>query len=137
MTEELSIDANENRRQSFKASRSLSTRKAEVESIREKFPSKVPVIVERYRKEESLPEIDKFKFLVPRDLTLSQLSHIIRVRLRVRQSQAFFLFVSGGDIPALSATLLQLHRKYRDTDGFLYLTYSSQETFGGLPDSAV
>eukprot|EP00088_Acartia_fossae_P053443 TRINITY_DN6088_c0_g1_i6.p1 TRINITY_DN6088_c0_g1~~TRINITY_DN6088_c0_g1_i6.p1 ORF type:complete len:116 (+),score=4.12 TRINITY_DN6088_c0_g1_i6:248-595(+) len=90
MTEELSIDANENRRQSFKASRSLSTRKAEVESIREKFPSKVPVIVERYRKEESLPEIDKFKFLVPRDLTLSQLSHIIRVRLRVRQSQAFF-----------------------------------------------
>jgi len=135
MDDELNIenDTNENRRRlTFKASRNLTTRKAEVESIRDKFPSKVPVIVERYKKELNLPNIDKFKFLVPKDLTLSQLSNLIRVRLRIRQSEAFFLFTSNGDIPSLSSTLIHLHRQYKDEDGFLYLDYSSQETFGAF-----
>jgi len=126
------IDNNDNKRKSFKASRSLSTRIAEVESIREKFPSKVPIIVERYKKEEDLPRIDKFKFLVPKDLTFSQLSNIIRVRLRIRQNQAFFLFVSNGDIPSLSSTVTEVYSRYKDKDGFLYVTYSSQESFGGF-----
>jgi len=126
------VDSNDNRRIPFKESRSLSVRKCEVQAIRQKFPTKVPVIVERYKKEQYLPVMDKIKFLVPEELTLSQLVNILRVRLRLRQNQAFFVFLSGGDIPALSSNLIQLHRCYKDVDGFLYLTYSSQETFGYL-----
>ena len=47
-------------------------------SIRTKFPNKVPVIVERYYKEKDLPILDKTKFLVPEELTLSQFVTIIR-----------------------------------------------------------
>ena len=58
----------------------LASRKDEVSSIRSKFPNKVPVIVERYHKEKDLPILDKTKFLVPEELTLSQFVTIIRYR---------------------------------------------------------
>lgn len=56
----------------------IASRKEEVASIRTKFPNKVPVIVERYYKEKDLPILDKTKFLVPEELTLSQFVTIIR-----------------------------------------------------------
>jgi len=124
------LDSNENNRPSFKSRKSLTVRKEEVEAIRVKFPKKVPVIVERYRKERGLPDMDKVKFLVPEELTLSQFANILRTRLQLTQTQAFFLFVSDGDIPTLSSTLTQLHRVFKDDDGFLYITYASQESFG-------
>ena len=57
---------------------SAASRKDEVASIRTKFPNKVPVIVERYHREKDLPILDKTKFLVPEELTLSQFVTIIR-----------------------------------------------------------
>jgi len=115
----------------YKTRKSLIVRKEESETIRSKFPSKVPVIVEKYVKEKCLPNLDKVKFLVPKELTLSQLANILRIRLQLTPSQAFFLLVSNGTIiPSLSASLHQLHTKYLDEDGFLYVTYASQETFG-------
>jgi len=57
---------------------SAASRKDEVASIRAKFPQKVPVIVERYHKEKDLPLLDKTKFLVPEELTMSQFVTIIR-----------------------------------------------------------
>ena len=59
----------------------IASRKEEVASIRTKFPNKVPVIVERYYKEKDLPILDKTKFLVPEELTLSQFVTIIRWEL--------------------------------------------------------
>ena len=50
----------------------------EVQGIRSKFPNKVPVIVERFQKEKQLPQLDKTKFLVPSELTMSQFVTIIR-----------------------------------------------------------
>jgi microtubule-associated protein 1 light chain len=126
------LDSNQNsQRYNFKSKKSLSVRREEVQAIRYKFPNKVPVIVEKYRREKYLPDLDKVKFLVPQELTLSQLANILRNRLHLTPSQAFFLFVADGNLPALSASLCDLHRKYEDEDGFLYVTYASQEVFGG------
>ncbi|KAF8765086.1 Microtubule-associated proteins 1A/1B light like protein [Argiope bruennichi] len=72
-------DKNANAMGTFKQRKSLATRKEEVENIRTKFPTKIPVIVERYHKESQLPLLDKTKFLVPQELTVSQFLTIISI----------------------------------------------------------
>ncbi|XP_047611008.1 microtubule-associated proteins 1A/1B light chain 3C isoform X2 [Phacochoerus africanus] len=62
----------------FKQRKSLATRREEVAGIRVKFPGKIPVIVERYPREKFLPLLDKTKFLVPQELTMTQFLSIIR-----------------------------------------------------------
>ena len=80
--------------------------------------------------ERSLPCIDKVKYLVPRELTLAQLSTIVRNRLSLNQAESFFLFSSGGVMVTMSGTVQELYAANMDSDGFLYIEYASQETFG-------
>uniref|UniRef100_G3MLC2 Uncharacterized protein n=1 Tax=Amblyomma maculatum TaxID=34609 RepID=G3MLC2_AMBMU len=115
---------------SFKEQRSLASRKEEVISIRRRFPSKVPVIVERYAKEKNLPLLDKTKFLVPQELTMSQFVSIVRNRLQISACQSFYLLVDNRSMANLSKTLSDVYAECHDEDGFLYITYASQEMFG-------
>ena len=82
--------------------------------------------------EKSLPVIDKVKFLVPRELTVGQLATIVRNRLSLNQLDSFFLFNKSGTMVTMSMTVSDLYSESMDSDGFLYIEYASQETFGGL-----
>ncbi|XP_048736627.1 microtubule-associated proteins 1A/1B light chain 3C-like [Ostrea edulis] len=115
----------------FKQRKCFDVRRGEVRGIRSKFPNKVPVIVERYYKELQLPVLDKSKFLVPQELSMSQFSAIIRNRMSLNSSQAFYLIVNNKSISSMSMTLAEVYRDEMDEDGFLYVTYASQEMFGG------
>ncbi|XP_037006814.2 microtubule-associated proteins 1A/1B light chain 3C [Artibeus jamaicensis] len=115
----------------FKQRKSLATRQEEVAGIRAKFPNKIPVVVERYSKEKSLPVLDKTKFLVPQELTMTQFLSIIRSRMVLGATEAFYLLVNDKSAVSMSATMADIYRDYRDEDGFLYMTYTSQEMFGG------
>uniref|UniRef100_A0A7M4F7H6 Microtubule associated protein 1 light chain 3 gamma n=1 Tax=Crocodylus porosus TaxID=8502 RepID=A0A7M4F7H6_CROPO len=112
------------------------TRLEEVAGIRAKFPTKVPVIVERYHREKYLPLLDKTKFLVPQELTMTQFITIIRyVLMALNATQAFYLLVSNKSLASMSLTMAEVYRDYKDEDGFVYMTYASQEMFG-TPSSA-
>ena len=115
---------------SFKQRRSLTARKAEVYNIKNKFPEKVPVIVERYSKEKILPRLSKTKFLVPGELALRQFQLILRARMSLDKSSTMYLLVDGKSILAHSMIMNEVYVDYHDEDGFLYLTYASQEVFG-------
>ncbi|XP_042873744.1 microtubule-associated proteins 1A/1B light chain 3C-like [Penaeus japonicus] len=88
------------------------------------------VIVERYAKESTLPVLDKTKFLVPQELTMSQFVTIIRNRMQLHSTMSFYLLVNNKSLVSLSRTLSEVYRECHDDDGFLYVTYASQEVFG-------
>ncbi|KAJ6656901.1 hypothetical protein lerEdw1_002902 [Lerista edwardsae] len=115
----------------FKHRKSFAFRKNEVAAIRIKFPSKLPVILERYPKEKMLPALNKVKFLVPQDLTMGQFVTIIRKRMSITSTQAFYFLVDGNrSLINMSSTMAEVYATYQDEDGFLYMTYASQEMFG-------
>ncbi|KAM6366604.1 LOW QUALITY PROTEIN: microtubule-associated protein 1 light chain 3 gamma [Alca torda] len=114
----------------FKLRKSFATRLEEVAGIRAKFPTKIPVIVERYHREKYLPLLDKTKFLVPEELTMTQFITIIRSRMALTATQAFYLLVNNKSLASMSLTMAEVYRDYKDEDGFVYMTYASQEMFG-------
>uniref|UniRef100_T1JL13 Autophagy-related protein n=1 Tax=Strigamia maritima TaxID=126957 RepID=T1JL13_STRMM len=114
----------------FKERKPFISRKEEVEGIRAKFPTKIPVIVEKYSRESYLPTLDKMKFLVPEEVTMSQFVSIIRNRMLLHQNQAFYLVINNKSMVCMSRTLSEIYHDNRDDDGFLYVTYASQEVFG-------
>lgn len=112
----------------FKRENSIEKRMKESSRILEKFPDRIPVICEPSARSSHL-KIDKKKFLVPKDLTISHFIIIIRGRLKLDASVALFFVV--GDIVASSTTTLDdLYYNHADQDGFLYLTFSEENTFG-------
>ncbi len=92
----------------------------------------MPVIVERSSRAAaaSFPDVDKRKYLVPCDLTLGQFVAVIRRRIKLSPEQAIFVFV-GRVLPPAAALMSSVYEDHRDEDGFLYLTYSGENTFGG------
>ncbi|XP_077023930.1 microtubule-associated protein 1 light chain 3 gamma [Tamandua tetradactyla] len=121
----------------FKQRKSLATRREEVAGIRAKFPSKIPVVVERYPREKFLPLLDKTKFLVPQELTVTQFLSVLRSRLVLRATEAFYVLVNNRSLVSTSVTMAEIYRDHKDKDGFVYMTYASQEMFGGLGWTAI
>ncbi|KAJ8982595.1 hypothetical protein NQ317_005067 [Molorchus minor] len=113
-----------------KAVKTIEIRKEEVLAIRSRFPTKIPVIVQRYFKETHLPQLDKSKFLVPQEITMSQFQTIIRNRIHLNSNQALYLLVNNRSMLSLSLTLAEVYSEHANGDGFLYVTYASQEVFG-------
>ncbi len=110
--------------------RNLALRTKDVEQIRELHPNKVPVVIERFASEKQLPVLDKVKFLIPEHTTAGELNNIIRRRLQLHPNQSLFLLVNSTTLAAVSCSMADLYRREKDQDGFLYIVYASQETFG-------
>jgi len=115
-------------RSEFKTAHSIENRQAEAHRIRSKYPDRVPIIVEKF-KNTSLPEIDKKKYLVPNELSVAQFIYVIRKRIRLEKEQSLFLFV-GNSLAQSNVSVGELYASHRDKDGFMYITYSAENTMG-------
>ncbi|KAH9302154.1 hypothetical protein KI387_013737, partial [Taxus chinensis] len=102
-------------------------RQAEAARIREKYPDKIPVIVEKAGKSD-VPDIDMKKFLVPAELSVGQFVYVIRKRIKLSAEKAIFIFVNNV-LPPTGAMMSIIYEEQKDEDGFLYFTYSGENTF--------
>lgn len=112
----------------FKETNSFDKRKLESTKIRNKYPDRIPIICERGDKSD-IPEIDRNKYLVPADLTLGQFVYIIRKRIKVPAEKSVFIFINGK-IPPTAALINRLYDEHKDEDGFMYVSYCGENTFG-------
>mmetsp|Transcript_4476 Transcript_4476/g.13660 ORF Transcript_4476/g.13660 Transcript_4476/m.13660 type:complete len:120 (+) Transcript_4476:172-531(+) len=116
-------------RATFKEQHAMSKRMDVSKKILEKYPDRIPVIVEKMPKSD-VPEIEKKKFLVPVDITVGRFAHEIRKHMQTfNPEKALYLFVNNV-LPPTAALMSQIYHQYKDEDGFLYIKYAGETTFG-------
>ncbi|KAL2573481.1 hypothetical protein AAZV13_17G129300 [Glycine max] len=71
------------------------------------------------------------RYLVPADLTVGQFVYVIRKRIKLSAEKAIFIFVDNV-LPPTGAIMSSIYDEKKDEDGFLYVTYSGENTFGDL-----
>lgn len=113
----------------FKTEKNLQERKQEYSRIHSKYPDLIPVICERMAGSE-VPESQRRKYLVPRDITMGQFKYVIRKRINLLPDQALFVFVNQSVLAPTNSLVKDIHKEHADEDGFLYATYSGESTFG-------
>ncbi|XP_038991691.1 autophagy-related protein 8i-like [Hibiscus syriacus] len=114
--------------QPFLEERTLEQRQEESKTILTKYPDRVPVMIERYSMTD-LPDIEKNKFLVPRDMSVGQFIHILTRRLQLSPGKALVVFVNNT-LPQTASLMGSVYSSFKDEDGFLYMCYSTEKTFG-------
>ncbi|XP_039047040.1 autophagy-related protein 8i-like [Hibiscus syriacus] len=85
------------------------------------------LMIERYSR-TNLPDIEKNKFLVPRDMSVGQFIHILTRRLQLSPGKALFVFVNNT-LPQTASLMGSVYNSFKNEDGFLYMCYSTEKIF--------
>ena len=64
---------------------------------------------------------------MPADLTVGQFVYVIRKRIKLSPEKAIFIFVNNV-LPPTAALMSSIYDDHKDADGFLYVTYSGENT---------
>ncbi len=105
-------------------------RHLESSRIKEKYPNRIPIILEKNVDCKTIDDIDKKKFLVPHDLTMGQFQYVVRKRLKtLSPDQGLFFFIDNA-MPSVNQLLVHLYDAHKNDDGFLYVVFSGENTFG-------
>lgn len=96
--------------------------------IKQKYPNHVPVIMQPVESKQK-KTLDKTKYIVPNETTVGDFMNIIRRRLKVGSSEALFFFVNNT-MQTGSTLMSQVHCEHSDSNGFLYMKYGLEQTYG-------
>lgn len=113
----------------YKNIKSFEERIDETVKILEKYPDRIPCILEKINDNTDVPNIDKKKFLIPPDLTMSQFMYVVRKRLNLGPEKAIFVFCKGK-LLLNQSSMKNIYNENKDKDNYLYLEYSGESTFG-------
>lgn len=96
--------------------------------LRSQYPDRIPVIIEPSDKKSI--ELNRKKYLTPVDISIGAFLNEIRKQAKVKPEEAIFLFFGSGVLAPTAFTMSQAYDKYKDEDGFLYITVALENTFG-------
>jgi GABA(A) receptor-associated protein len=118
---------------SYKKNTTLDERKIKSQKLKELYPNRIPVIVEMSPNSTNylsfIAEKHKVKYLVPNEIVMGQFVKILRDKMKIKESTALFFFINNKLFP-MSSPLCVLYNEYTDEDGFLYIEFCEESTFG-------
>ena len=122
---------------SFKDTVPFEKRAAEARSIREANPGLVPIICEKHTR-STLLELENKRFLVSGGKTCMDFNLLIHKTLQeqmphrqqLRKGKETIYFLIGNVQVKSSSQISELYATYKDDDGFLYISYTSETVFG-------
>ncbi len=100
----------------------IEERKQESNNIITKYPEKIPILVFKSTTSRDIPDLDKNKFLVSKDLTAGQFMYILRKSIKLDSKKAIFIFTEKETWMSFDS--------HKNEDGFLYMYYSAEKAFG-------
>lgn len=113
----------------FKQQFTFQKRLEESSRVLYKYPDKIPVICEKYIEQVDLPDMPNKKFLVPFYLTVGQFICIIRNKIKLKPNESIYLFINDRIITGTDM-FSNIYDRYKNHDGFLYIQYTKENTFG-------
>lgn len=122
----------------FKQKHSFERRQQESSRLREKYPGRIPILLNKCNKDD--PDVDKYKYLIEQNTSMGQFIMIVRNKAtpKLREEDALYFQAevpgkSGGyKYEILNGQLLMsiIYDKYKNEDGFVYITYTKESTYG-------
>ena len=113
----------------FKDMYSFEERFDEVQQIKKKYPTHIPVICEKERNASDIASSSKCKYLLNRNMKMCEFVYIIRTNINLSPEKGLFFFINGV-IPAMNEIVGTLYMHNKSNDGFLYMRYTTENTFG-------
>lgn len=122
----------------FKETLDEAQRKNESLKMLQRHPDRLPVIVEKANTASpQVKDLEKKKYLVPPKLKVGTFIGVVKQSRKdqhggsdsLEQDETFLLYVNNT-LVAPKTTIEELYREHRDDDGFLYMVFSTENTFG-------
>ena len=115
--------------ETFKKDNSLKKRLSLSNKILKKYENKIPIYLTRC-KNCVLNDIENNKYICPNALTLAQFMFNIKKMIQLKPEEALYLLINDKEILPSNMVMINVYNKYKNEDGFLYICYCSENTFG-------
>ena len=107
----------------------LEKRFEESKYMMQKYPNSVCCIIEKSKNCKQLDNIKKNKFIISKDVTIAELIYKIRKMISIDSTKSIFIYIHNI-LPMSNSKISDIYNNYKSDDGFLYITYSGENTFG-------
>lgn len=109
----------------YQTKNTVEARRAECASVLAKHPGMLPIVIECAASQDGKASITA----LPRDATVVQLEAAVRDVAELGNTRSLTLVI-GDSTPAATTVLGDLFDYCKHEDGFLYVTYSVEQTLG-------
>ena len=99
------------------------------QTLMRKYPDRIPIIVAKNPNCVQLQDFERSKYLVPRELSVGQFIQMLRKHIKLESAQAMFILINNKLVPN-AETISSVYATEKEKDGFLYVIYSLENTFG-------
>jgi GABA(A) receptor-associated protein len=107
---------------------SLPDRVKEAVRMRVKYPDRIAIVIQKDPL-STLATLSQIKYLVPSTSTVGDIMMVVRKKIHLKPHQSLFFYVHDK-VLSCSILLNSVYELNRDEDGFLYIYYKEENTFG-------